>query len=63
VASGAPALSSPLLKALTIDAVLSQSNKKRALLFVALLVVAGLVGFGLGVALWEGSGITLHIFQ
>jgi len=49
------------LKSLTIDAVLSQSNKKRALLFVALLVVAGLVG--LGVALWEGSGITLHIFQ
>lgn len=30
------------------------SNKKRALLWVAFLVVMFLVGFGLGVALWEG---------
>ena len=49
-------------KSLTIDAVLSQSNKKRALLFIALLVAAFLVGFGLGVALWEGSSFTLHVF-
>ena len=43
-------------KSLTMDTVLSQSNKKRALLlFIALLVAAGLVGFGLGAALWEGG--------
>ena len=40
-----------------MDTVLSHSNKKRALLFIALLVVAGLVGFGLGALLWEGGPI------
>jgi len=39
-----------------MDMVPAQSNKKRALLlFIAVLVAAGLVGFGLGAALWEGG--------
>jgi len=61
--SGAPTLGAPaFFTSLTIVAVLSQPNK-RALLFVALLVAAFLVGFGLGIALWEGSGITVDIFE
>ncbi len=44
-------------KSLTMDTVPAHSNKKKALLFIALLVVAGLVGFGLGALLWEGGPI------
>ena len=46
---------SGLFKSLTMGAVPAQSNKKALLLFIALLVAAGLVGFGLGAALWEGG--------
>lgn len=38
----------------TIHAVPAETNK-RALLWAALLVVAFVVGFGLGAALWEGG--------
>ena len=56
--AGAPSLLSPF----TMDTVPVQSNKK-ALLFIALLVAAGLVGFGLGVALWEGGSPLLQDYS
>jgi hypothetical protein len=45
------------LKFLTMYTVPAHSNKRKTLLFIALLVVAGLVGFGLGALLWEGGPI------
>src|SRR5215216_7456638 len=56
--AGVPSGGSGPFKSLTMDTVPAHSNKKkRALLFIALLVVAGLVGFGLGALLWEGGPI------
>ena len=38
-----------------MDTVLSHSDNRKALVFIALLVAAGLVGIGLRIALWEGG--------